>query len=78
LGETEGKIALRSAMCASPSLRIMLWPMSLFMSPLGWCELKTSMIFSDTKISSRRVNSVLPSWGTKAIGASARRRASTG
>ena len=48
------------------------------MRPAGWCELNTSMIFSDTKMSSRRVNSVLPSWGTKAIGASARRRASAG
>ena len=37
-GETAGKIALRSAMCASPSLRIMLWPISLFIRPAGWCE----------------------------------------
>ncbi len=38
LGETAGKIALRSAMCASPSLRIMLCPISLFIKPCGWCD----------------------------------------
>ena len=34
-GETAGNIAARSDMCASPSLRIMLWPISVFISPAG-------------------------------------------
>src|SRR5882757_7718357 len=29
-GETDGNIAARSDMCASPSLRIMLWPISVY------------------------------------------------
>lgn len=77
-GETAGKIALRSFMCASPSLRIMLWPMSLFISPSGWCDENTSICFSETKMSSRLHSSVLPSCGTKAIGAPLRMRASVG
>ena len=35
LGEIAGKIALRSATCASPSLRIMLWPIRRFINPCG-------------------------------------------
>ena len=77
-GETAGKIALRSFMCASPSLRIMLWPISLFISPCGWCDENTSICFSETKMSSRLQSSVLPSCGTKTIGASFRKRASMG
>ena len=65
-------------MCASPSLRIMLWPISRFIRPAGWCEENTSMRFSETKMSSRRVSSVEPSCGTKQIGASRRMRASAG
>jgi hypothetical protein len=34
-GDTDGNIWARSAMCASPSLRIILWPISTFISPLG-------------------------------------------
>ena len=34
-GDTEGNIAARSDMCASPSLRIMLWPISVFINPAG-------------------------------------------
>src|SRR3954468_8204324 len=56
-------------MCASPSLRIMLWPISTFISPFGWGEENTSVRFSWVKISSRRVNTVDPSCGTYAIGA---------
>src|SRR5260370_1069671 len=37
-GDTDGNIAARSAMCASPSLRIMLWPIRRFINPAGWCE----------------------------------------
>ena len=77
-GEIVGQIAFRSSMCASPSLRIMLWPISLFISPCGWCEENTSICFSETKMSSRLHSSVLPSCGTKAIGASFRKRASVG
>ena len=77
-GEIAGKIALRSARCASPSLRIMLWPISLFIKPCGWCDENTSICFSETKMSSRAHKSVLPSCGTKAIGASFRMRASVG
>ena len=65
-------------MCASPSLRIMLWPISTFISPPGWCEENRSMRFSWLKMSSRRVNTVEPSCGTKAIGASFRIRARSG
>ena len=64
--------SLRSAMCASPSLRIMLWPISRVIRPAGWSEENTSMRFSETKMSSRRVSNVEPSCGTKAIGASRR------
>jgi hypothetical protein len=56
-------------MCAWPSLRIMLWPISRFISPFGWCEENISMRFSCVKMSSRRVKMVEPSCGTKAIGA---------
>ena len=77
-GDTDGNIAARSAMCASPSLRIMLWPISVFISPAGWCEENTSMRFSWLKMSSRRVNTVEPSCGTKAIGASRRILARSG
>ena len=35
-GDTAGKKIERSAMCASPSLRIMLWPISLVIRPAGW------------------------------------------
>jgi hypothetical protein len=59
-------------MCASPSLRIMLWPISVFISPAGWCEENTSIRFSWVKMSSRRVKMVEPSCGTNAIGASRR------
>ena len=45
-GEIVGKITRRSAMCASPSLRIMLWPISVFISPAGWCDENTSICFS--------------------------------
>jgi hypothetical protein len=69
---------LRSAMCASPSLRIMLWPIRRVIRPAGWSDENTSIRFSETKMSSRRVNSVEPSCGTNAIGASRRIRASTG
>ena len=72
------KHRLPLAICASPSLRIMLWPISTFISPFGWCEENTSMRFSCVKISSRRVNTVEPSCGTNAIGASLRIRASAG
>ena len=34
-GDTAGNIAARSDICASPSLRIMLWPISVFISPAG-------------------------------------------
>ena len=34
-GDTDGNIAARSDMCASPSLRIMLWPISVFINPAG-------------------------------------------
>ena len=34
-GDTDGNIAARSDICASPSLRIMLWPISVFISPAG-------------------------------------------
>ena len=34
-GDTAGNIAARSAICASPSLRIMLWPISVFIRPAG-------------------------------------------
>ena len=77
-GDTAGNAAARSAMCASPSLRIMLTPISVFISPAGWCELKTSMIFSATKMSSRRANTVPFNCGTYAIGASARMRFNVG
>ena len=77
-GDTAGNIAARSFMCASPSLRIMLWPISVFISPAGWCDEKMSMRFSCEKMSSRRVNTVEPSCGTKAIGASCRIFASAG
>ena len=77
-GDTAGNIAARSAMCASPSLRIMLWPISTFIRPAGWCEENTSIRFSETKISSRRVKMVEPSCGMKAMGASARIRFSAG
>ena len=56
----------------------MLWPISPFISPAGWCEENTSMRFSETKMSSRRVSSVEPSCGTNAIGASFRICASAG
>ena len=56
----------------------MLWPISTFISPFGWCEENTSMRFSWVKMSSRRVNTVEPSCGTKAIGASFRIFASAG
>ena len=65
-------------MCASPSLRIMLWPISLTIRPAGWSEENTSMRFSETKMSSRRVSSVLPSCGTKQIGVSRRIAVSAG
>ena len=77
-GDTDGNICARSDMCASPSLRIMLWPISTFISPAGWCEENTSMRFSWVKMSSRRVKTVEPSCGTKAIGASFRIRARSG
>jgi hypothetical protein len=77
-GDTAGNIACRSVMCASPSLRIILWPISTFISPFGWCEENTSMRFSWVKMSSRRVNTVEPSCGTNAIGASFRIFASAG
>ena len=64
--------------CASPSLRIMLWPIRRFISPAGWCEENTSMRFSWLKMSSRRVKTVEPSCGTKAIGACCRIRARSG
>ena len=57
-GDTAGKKIERSAMCASPSLRIMLWPISLTIRPAGWSDENTSMRFSETKMSSRRVSSV--------------------
>src|SRR5882724_12029516 len=50
-GETDGNIAARSLMCASPSLRIMLWPIRRFINPAGWCEENTSMRFSCVKMS---------------------------
>ena len=78
LGEIAGKIVLRSAMCASPSLRIMLWPINLFINPSGWCDENTSICFSEMKMSSRLHSSVLPSCGTNAIGASLRKCASAG
>ena len=78
LGDTAGKKIARSAMCASPSLRIMLWPISLTIRPAGWSDENTSMRFSETKMSSRRVSSVEPSCGTNAIGASRRIVASAG
>ena len=56
----------------------MLWPISTFISPFGWCEENTSMRFSWVKMSSRRVNTVEPSCGTNAIGASFRILASAG
>ena len=34
-GDTDGNIAARSDICASPSLRIMLWPISVFIKPAG-------------------------------------------
>ena len=34
-GDTAGNIAARSDMCVSPSLRIMLWPISVFINPAG-------------------------------------------
>ena len=34
-GDTDGNIAVRSDMCASPSLRIMLWPINVFINPAG-------------------------------------------
>src|SRR4249920_3806653 len=71
-GDTAGNIAARSDMCASPSLRIMLWPIRRFINPAGWCEENTSMRFSWVKMSSRRVKTVEPSCGTNAIGASFR------
>src|SRR3974377_1962894 len=49
-GETAGKNTLRSAMCAGPSLRIMLWPISLFIRPCGWCELDKAVCFYVNKI----------------------------
>jgi hypothetical protein len=77
-GDTDGNIAARSLICASPSLRIMLWPIRRFISPAGWCEENRSMRFSCEKMSSRRVKIVEPSCGTKAIGASLRIRARSG
>src|SRR5215212_2560106 len=71
-GDTEGNIAARSAMCASPSFRIMLWPINVFINPAGWCDENTSILFSCVKMSLRRVNTVEPSCGTYAIGASFR------
>ena len=64
LGDIAGRITLRSAMCAAPSLRIMLWPISRVISPAGWSELKTSICFSQVMMSSWRVSSVLASCGT--------------
>src|ERR1700681_1695422 len=77
-GDTAGNIAARSDMCASPSLRIMLWPISVFINPAGWCDENTSVRFSWLQMSSRRVNTVEPSCGTNAIGASRRIFASAG
>ena len=77
-GDTAGNIAARSDMCASPSLRIMLWPISVFISPAGWCDENTSMRFSWLKMSSRLVKIVEPSCGTNAIGASRRILARSG
>src|SRR4051812_30040028 len=50
----------------------------LTISPAGWSDENTSMRFSETKMSSRRVSSVDPSCGTKQIGASRRISASAG
>jgi len=77
-GDTVGNIARRSTRCASPSLRIMLWTISRFIRPAGWCEENTSICFSEIEMSSRLVSSVDPSCGTKAIGASLRILASIG
>ena len=56
----------------------MLWPISTFISPFGWCEENMSMRFSWVKMSSRRVNTVEPSCGTNAIGISFRIFANAG
>jgi len=77
-GETVGKMARRSAVCASPSLRIMFCPISRFIRPPGWSEENTAMFFSHTAMSSRRVNNVAPNCGTKAIGQASRIAARSG
>ena len=56
----------------------MLWPISRFIRPAGWCEENTSICFSEIEMSSRLASSVEPSCGTKAIGASLRIFASIG
>ena len=63
-GEMAGKIALRSARCSRPSLRIMFCPIRRVISPSGWTEEKTSIFFSFSAMSSRRTISVASSWGT--------------
>ncbi len=71
-------MALRSTLCAWPSLRIKFIPMILFIRPFGCWELKTPMFFSLAKMSSRRANRVAFNCGTKAMGVSARSLESVG
>jgi hypothetical protein len=65
-GATAGNIAFRSLMCASPSLRNMLWAISTVRLVRGEHVDAIHLV----KMSSRGVNTVEPSCGANAIGAS--------